>query len=391
MEKELYPLREVYTRKFLDEHITNVTNPSDLLACKDSHTSDLNACGSGRTSGTPRILIIYTGGTIGMIENPETRALEPFNFEHLIDNVPKIKRLHYHIDCFQFDKPLDSSAITPSEWQDITYVIDSFYDEYDGFVLLHGTDTMAYTSSALSFMLENLRKPVVITGSQLPIGEVRTDGEENLITALQIAAATDANGKPMLEEVAILFENYLWRGNRATKYSADNFDAFKSSNFPRLAKIGMGITFRPEVLWRPRDKEPLKPHYVLDNNVMYVNLFPGLTNDVLRHMLATPGLKGVVLKTYGAGNAPTDEKFLQTIREAVDRGVVIVNVSQCHNGRVDPLRYETGKALYGAGVISGHDLTSEAAITKLMFLFGQKYPTEEVKRLMEISLVGEMD
>ena len=325
-----------------------------------------------------------------MIENPETGSLEPFDFEYLIDNVPKIKRLDYRIDSYQFEVPIDSSAMNPSHWQDIAYVIATFYDRYDGFVVLHGTDTMAYTASALSFMLENLRKPVVITGSQLPIGEVRTDGEENLITALQVAAATTDDSRPMLEEVTILFENYLWRGNRATKYSADNFNAFKSSNFPRLAKIGMGITFREDVLWRPVEDAPLRVHYGMDTNVMYLSLFPGITETMIRHAFNTPGLRGVVLKTYGAGNAPTESSFLEVVREAVDRGLVIVNVSQCDNGMVDPHRYKTGSALYAAGVISGHDLTSEAAITKLMFLFGQDYDTETVKRLMETPLVGEM-
>lgn len=362
--------------------------PLDVMLTRIKSISDPKP--EGLSSNRPKILIIYTGGTIGMIENPETGALEPFDFEYLIDNVPKIKRLDYDIDSFQFDVPLDSSAMTPSHWQDIAYCIECFYNKYDGFVVLHGTDTMAYTSSALSFMLENLRKPVVITGSQLPIGEVRTDGEENLITALQVAAARNSQGKPMLEEVSILFENYLWRGNRATKYSADNFNAFKSSNFPRLAKIGMGITFREEVLWRPKDKAPLKVHYGMDTNVMYLNLFPGITETMVRHAFSTPGLKGVVLKTYGAGNAPTDPSFIRAVREATSRGLVIVNVSQCDNGMVDQHRYETGTVLYSAGVISGHDLTSEAAITKLMFLFGQNYTVEEVKKLMETPLVGEM-
>lgn len=371
---EGYPLEKGYPSENIESRIKSVTEP---ISC---------ACGSSR----PKILIIYTGGTIGMIENSKTGALEPFDFEYLIDNVPKIKRLDYDIDSFQFDVPLDSSAMTPSHWQDIAYVIACFYDKYDGFVVLHGTDTMAYTASALSFMLENLRKPVVITGSQLPIGEVRTDGEENLITSLQVAAARRADGSPMLEEVAILFENYLWRGNRATKYSADNFNAFKSSNFPRLAKIGMGITFREEVLWRPRESAPLRVHYGMDTNVMYLSLFPGITETMIRHAFSTPGLKGVVLKTYGAGNAPTDPFFIKAVREAVENGLVIVNISQCDNGMVVPHRYETGTALYDAGVISGHDLTSEAAITKLMFLFGQNYSIEEVKQLMETPLVGEM-
>lgn len=338
----------------------------------------------------PRILIIYTGGTIGMTENPVTGALEPFDFEHLIDNVPKVRRLDYDIDNYQFAVPIDSSAMNPSHWDDMARVIAENYDKYDGFVVLHGTDTMAYTASALSYMLENLRKPVVITGSQLPIGEVRTDGEENLITALQVAAARDDDGSPMLQEVAILFENYLWRGNRSTKYSADNFNAFHSSNFPRLAKIGLGITFRRDVLWRPHGEAPLKVHYGMDTNVSYMSLFPGITEKMVRYMLAAPGLKGVVMKTFGAGNAPTDRWFIDAVRDAVERGLVIVNVTQCGNGMVDPMRYETGCALYSTGVISGHDLTSEAAITKLMFLFGQGYSAEEVKKMMERPLVGEM-
>ena len=338
----------------------------------------------------PRILMIYTGGTIGMIENPQSGALEPFNFDHLIENVPKIKMLDYDIENFQFEVPLDSSAMTPDDWKDIVKVIEDNYDRYDGFVVLHGTDTMAYTASALSFMLENLRKPVVITGSQLPIGEVRTDGEENLITALQVAAAKDASGAPMVQEVAILFEDYLWRGNRSTKHSSDNFNAFKSSNYPRLAKVGLGISYRKEVMWRCQNDEPLKVHYNLDTNVTYMHLFPGIRESVVRHLLNTPGLKGVVLKTFGAGNGPTAAWFLDAIRDAVARGIVIVNVSQCDNGSVNPMRYEAGCGLYQAGVISGHDLTSEAAITKLMFLFGEGLSPDEVKEKMETPLIGEM-
>lgn len=371
---DIYPLSDMYPLEKMQRRIKPVSYDQGK---DDNHLR-------------PKILIIYTGGTIGMAENPETGLLEPFDFESLIDNVPRIKRLDYQIDSFQFLEPIDSSAMTPAHWQDIAYVIETFYDKYDGFVVLHGTDTMAYTASALSFMLENLRKPVVITGSQLPIQEVRTDGEENLITSLQVAAARSAEGKPMLEEVTILFENYLWRGNRATKYSADNFDAFKSSNFPRLAKIGMGITFREEVLWRPIEDAPLKVHYGMDSNVMYLSLFPGINEVMIRHVLQTPGLKGVVMKTYGAGNGPSDPRFLETVKDACDRGIVIVNTSQCDNGTIDPHRYKTGSALFQAGVIPGHDLTSEAAITKLMFLFGQGYPADEVKELMETPLVGEM-
>ncbi len=326
-----------------------------------------------------------------MIENAVSGVLEPFNFDHLIDNVPKIKMLDYDIDNFQFDIPLDSSAMTPEHWEEIVKVIERGYDKYDGFVVLHGTDTMAYTASALSYRLQNLRKPVVITGSQLPIGEVRTDGEENLITALQVAAAKGPDGQPMVQEVAILFEDYLWRGNRATKHSSDNFNAFKSSNYPRLAKVGLGITYRREVMLRAPENAPFRTFYNLDTNVMYMDLFPGISESVVRHQLRTPGLKGVVMKTFGAGNGPTSEWFLDAVKEAVGKGMVIVNVSQCENGSVNPMMYEAGCGLYQAGVISGHDLTSEAAITKLMFLFGQGLDPEEVKTRMEKPIAGEMD
>lgn len=326
-----------------------------------------------------------------MIENPDTRALEPFDFNHLMDNVPKVKMLDFDIDNIQFEYPLDSSAMNPSHWEDIARHIEANYDKYDGFVVLHGTDTMAYTASALSFMLENLSKPVIITGSQLPIGEVRTDGEENLITALQVAATLDSQGKPMVREVAILFENYLWRGNRSTKYSADNFNAFKSNNYPQLAKIGLGIQYNKEALWRKNDEDkPLKVHYGMDPNMLYLDLFPGISESTVRYLLETPGIKGVVLKSFGAGNGPTDNWFTDAIHSAVERGVVIVNITQCSNGCVLPMRYLTGWKLARAGVVSGHDLTAEAAITKLMYLFGQNYTPEEVRRYMSYSLRGEM-
>ncbi|MBQ7041446.1 MAG: asparaginase [Muribaculaceae bacterium] len=338
----------------------------------------------------PRILIIYTGGTIGMIENPETHSLQPFDFTHLIDNVPKVKKLDYEIDNIQFNPPIDSSDMSPRHWVEIARHIDENYDKFDGFVVLHGTDTMSYTASALSFMLENLHKPVIITGSQLPIGEVRTDGEENLITALQIAAATDINGEPMVREVAILFEDYLWRGNRSTKMSADNFNAFKSNNYPSLAKIGLGIHFNEEALWRVQAKRPLNVQYGMDQAVMIIDLNPGITEGILRHQLATPGVKGIVLKTYGAGNAPTEAWFTEAIKDAIDRGIVILNVTQCVNGGVHDRRYMSGNQLASTGVISGHDITSEAAITKMMYLFGLGLSTSEVRRYLECSLCGEV-
>lgn len=338
-----------------------------------------------------RILMIYTGGTIGMMENPETHALEPFPFENLLENVPKISRLDFDVDTFQFKVPLDSSSMNPTHWGEIANVIRKNYEDYDGFVVLHGTDTMAYTASALSFMLENLSKPVVITGSQLPIGEVRTDGEENLITALQVAAAKDANGQHMVQEVAILFENYLWRGNRSTKHSSSNFNAFTSNNYPALAKMGLGITFNEYALWRnPVPTPPLNVHLEMDTNVIYMDLFPGIREEHVRHFLMTPGVKGIVMKTFGAGNGPTDPWFLQQIREAVERDIVIVNITQCSNGSVHPLRYVTGYELLQAGVVPGHDLTPEAAITKLMFLFGQGLSAQKVRENMEYSICGEM-
>lgn len=325
-----------------------------------------------------------------MIENPETHSLQPFDFTHLIDNVPKVKKLDYDIDNIQFNPPIDSSDMSPRHWVEIARHIDENYDKFDGFVVLHGTDTMSYTASALSFMLENLHKPVIITGSQLPIGEVRTDGEENLITALQIAAATDINGEPMVREVAILFEDYLWRGNRSTKMSADNFNAFKSNNYPSLAKIGLGIHFNEEALWRVQSKRPLNVQYGMDQAVMIIDLNPGITEGILRHQLATPGVKGIVLKTYGAGNAPTEAWFTESVKDAIDRGIVILNVTQCVNGGVHDRRYMSGNQLASTGVISGHDITSEAAITKMMYLFGLGLSTSEVRRYLECSLCGEV-
>ena len=339
----------------------------------------------------PRILIIYTGGTIGMIEDPATGTLKPFDFNHLIDNVPKIRMLDYDIEHIQFEHPIDSSDINPAHWEQIARHIGQNYEKFDGFVVLHGTDTMAFTASALSFMLENLSKPVIITGSQLPIGEVRTDGEENLITALQIAAERDpVNGEPMVQEVAILFENYLWRGNRSTKKSADNFNAFKSNNYPSLAKIGLSIHYNHDALWRVRDKRPLILHTGMKSTVIVVYVHPGITEASLRQQLATPGTQGVILLTYGAGNAPTEEWFQQAVKDAVESGKVVINVTQCPNGSVHQKRYYTGNILERAGVISGHDLTTEAALTKLMFLFGTGISAGQVARSMKHPLCGEM-
>lgn len=338
----------------------------------------------------PRILIVYTGGTIGMIEDPDKKALKPFDFSHLMENVPKIKMLDYVIDNIQFNPPIDSSDMNVEHWQTIVRSIAANYDSYDGFVVLHGTDTMAYTASALSFMLQNIGKPVIITGSQLPIGEVRTDGEENLITALQIAASRDDDGKPTVREVAILFENYLWRGNRSTKRSADNFNAFRSSNYPELAKIGLDIQFKRTALSHEAPKGPLAIYPEMDSKVVAIDLFPGLDKDIFRHMLAAPGVKGIVLRTFGTGNGPTEAWFLDAIRQTVERGVVIVNVTQCLNGGVDPRRYLTGDMLINAGVTAGYDITFEAAIAKMMHLFGRGLSADEVRRKFVEPIAGEI-
>lgn len=337
-----------------------------------------------------KILIIYTGGTIGMVEDESTGALKPFNFDHLIDNVPRIQKLGFDIDNIQFDPPLDSSDIQPGHWTQIADHIQRNYDAYDGIVILHGTDTMAYTASALSFMLEGLAKPVIITGSQLPIGEVRTDGEENLITALQIAAARDDQGKPMVQEVAILFENFLWRGNRATKMSADRFNAFISNNYPPLADVGLFIQYNEKYLRRHDGKTPLKTHLCLDPSVMVVDLFPGLSPEVLDYQLRAPGVKCVVMRTYGAGNAPTSPQFLEVIRQAVGRGLVILNVTQCVNGMVNPGRYVAGDELSRAGVIPGGDITCEAALTKMMHLLGRGLERPALTAALRRDLRGEM-
>lgn len=337
-----------------------------------------------------KIIIIYTGGTIGMIENPATGALEPYNFDHLIENVPKLRLLDIDIESVEFEHPIDSSSMNPQHWRDIAKAIEENYDNCDGFVVLHGTDTMAYTASALSYMFENLDKPVIITGSQLPIGDVRTDGEENLITALQVASTYNKDGRHVVREVAILFEDFLWRGNRSTKHSSDNFNAFSSNNYPALASIGMGIHYNMQLLLNEEPKGKFRVNYGMDTNVMVMDLFPGIQENVVRHMLNTPGIKGVIIKTFGAGNGPDDPWFIDALREAVNRGIVIVNVSQCSNGRVEPELYQSGAKIKDSGVISGHDLTSEAAITKLMYLFGRNLDAADVKKYMTTPLRGEM-
>ncbi|MDR1259640.1 MAG: type I asparaginase [Tannerellaceae bacterium] len=348
-------------------------------------TGNVNTKQKGKAS----ILLIYTGGTIGMIENPETGALESFNFRHLREHMPELKKMGCDVSAYQFDPPADSAEMGPEGWQKIVEIISENYHMYDGFVVLHGTDTMAYTASALSFMLENLSKPVILTGSQLPIGMLRTDGKENLITAIEIAAACEG-GLPMAPEVCIFFENTLLRGNRTRKINADNFNAFRSYNYPPLAQAGVLIRYDSAQIYRPALRKPLKTHLSLDRNIAILKLFPGMSAGVTESILNAPGLKAVVMETFGSGNAPRQEWFINMLRRAVEGGLVIVNVTQCVGGSVEMLRYETGQKLLEAGVISGYDSTTESAVTKLMYLFGQGLTPEEVKEHMNCSLIGEI-
>lgn len=338
----------------------------------------------------PSVLLIYTGGTIGMIENPETGALENFNFDHLLKHVPELKKFNYHISSFQFNPPIDSSDMEPAFWAQLVKIIYENYDSFDGFVILHGTDTMAYTASALSFMLENLSKPVILTGSQLPIGTLRTDGKENLITAIEIAAAKNPDGSAVVPEVCIFFENHLMRGNRTTKINAENFNAFRSFNYPPLARVGIHIKYEPNLIRKADLTKPLKPHYLFDTNVVILTLFPGIQEDIVAAVLQVPGLKAVVLKTFGSGNAPQKEWFIRQLKEATERGIIIVNITQCASGAVEMERYGTGIQLLQAGVISGYDSTPECAVTKLMFLLGHGLNNKEIRHKMNSCLIGEI-
>lgn len=338
---------------------------------------------------TPAILLIYTGGTIGMIENPVTGVLEAFNLEHLLEHVTELKSMDCALSSVQFTPPLDSSSMGPESWVEIVKIIVENYALYDGFVVLHGTDTMAYTASALSFMLENLDKPVILTGSQLPIGMLRTDGKENLITAIEIAVARE-NDTPIVPEVCIYFENVLLRGNRTCKTSADYFNAFTSYNYPPLAKAGVTIQYDRQYIHHQVLRKPLKPNYQLDHHITFFKVFPGMLPATVEAIFKTPGLKAIVMETYGSGNAPADDWFLKLIKEAVERDIIIVNITQCRAGMVEMQRYETGFKLMEAGVISGYDSTAEAALTKLMYLFGLGLTPSEVKERMNCSLAGEI-
>jgi L-asparaginase len=337
-----------------------------------------------------RVMIIYTGGTIGMIRNPESGALETFNFEHLRKHVPELNQFDYVIQTYQFAPPIDSSDMEPSLWAKLARIIEYNYDQYDGFVILHGTDTMAYTASALSFMLENLGKPVVLTGSQLPIGILRTDGKENLINAIELAAARDEQNRPYVPEVCVYFGEKLFRGNRCTKCNVENFSAFTSYNFAPLAVTGINVNYNTHEILRPDKNKPFKIHPVSDCSVVILPLYPGIRREIVEQILSLPTLKGVVLRSYGAGNAPRKEWLVKALKMATKNGKVIVNTTQCQTGRVEMSIYETGNQLREAGVVSGHDMTVECAVTKLMNLFGRGYDTRQVSELMGTSLAGEL-
>lgn len=336
------------------------------------------------------ILLIYTGGTIGMIQNPETGALENFNFDQLLQHVPEIKQFNLDIFAYAFEPPIDSSDIGPESWTKMVEIIYSNYERYDGFVILHGTDTMAFTASALSFMLEGLMKPVILTGSQLPIGALRTDGKENLLTSIEIAAAKHDDGTPVVPEVCIFFHEKLMRGNRTTKVSAENFDAFESNNYPILAHSGIELQYFHERI-RPYDANAtLVPHYAMNTDIFIFSLFPGIQPDVVRKVLNGKELKGIIFRTFGSGNAPQKQWLVDALTEATKAGKIIVNITQCSTGSVKMRLYETGRQLLASGIISGNDSTVEAAITKLMFLIGKGLSVEEIHDEMKRSIAGEI-
>lgn len=340
-----------------------------------------------------KILLIYTGGTIGMMEDPSTGSLIPLNFQELRNYIPELRRFTSTIEVIAFDHPIDSSDISIKSWESMAKIIEEHYNDYDGFVILHGTDTMAYTASALSFMLHGLKKPVILTGSQLPMGRLRTDGKENMITAIEIANAR-RNGEPVIQEVAVLFDSKLFRGNRTHKYSTENFDAFKSPNYEVLANIGIHILYNNQRLLR-HEENRMNVRYEFNRNVSILKIFPGMTPEYVNAVLNIEGIQGILLETYGSGNAPKEQWFIDALYKAIERNIIILNITQCSKGFVEQGLYQTSAALQHIGVIGGADLTTEAALTKMMFILGQYENVtpenrEEIQRALITPIAGEL-
>ena len=359
----------------------------------------------------PRILLIYTGGTIGMIKDPVTKALKAFNFDELLLHIPELRQLECEITTLSYEHPIDSSNMNLTHWQKMGSTINESYDDFDGFVILHGSDTMAYTGSALSFMFEHLTKPIILTGSQLPIGDLRTDAKENLITTIELASQCQ-NNKPIIQEVCIYFEYQLYRANRTVKVSADRFEAFSSPNYPPIAVSGVHLNINKNLLWKSvydefamdgniasakaKKSDPsassqrmnYRPDLVKE--VVVLKLFPGITKEVVGAICKIQGLRGIILETFGSGNAPSEKWFLNILKETLDKGVYIVNVTQCRGGAVDMGKYETSMSLKAIGMVSGKDITTEAALAKMMYLLHYTTTLEDFKYYFEKSLRGEL-